>query len=701
MLTHAEAYLHYIRRQNPSDGSEGEKARETVVQAYEFALKECGIDRESGEIWQEYIQYLGESKTKNPWEIQQNIDNLRKVYHRAVAIPLNNVESLWKAYDAFESAQNKQTAKTFLANRSPAYMTARKALRELSRITDTIPRPILPPHPDFSQDDRRVVQAWRDYLKYEEGNPLASDDPNLVVLRVSYTLKKCMAQMRHFADLWHYAATYHYTAGRDDEGLAFLKAGVAAVPKSFLLTFALAEKEEDNRNYADCHKIFDQLIGRVNVEIDDLTKQVEREIEIARGPEVPITAQHDLEIDGEESDVARLVREREERGKAVAHRRKHDVDAAKTAAGIAWVMYMRFARRAEGLKAARGVFGKARKSPYVTWHIFEASALMEYYSNKDSAVAVRIFELGLKNFSEDVDFVIKYLQFLLSINDDTNARALFERSALKIPADSARPLWDMWSKFEYMYGDLTAVHKLETRWAETFPKDVPLKRFAQRYTYDGVDEIALRDLGAGRRAPPQAPKAQAAAPVAVAPPTGPSGAMPPFPPNRGRVASPPVRQPPPHLPVTKRDRSPPRSPGRLDGFKRQRGPSPPPRVVSGGRFSPAPPRDRSPVPPPRYGPGAVAARAPVPPVVPAPAVPAYAQFDRTGLPKPVSWFIGQLPPARVFDGPTFRADDIMGVFESVSPNGAGGHAPPPPQPAYGRGPPARAPPRAYGPGRRY
>jgi cleavage stimulation factor subunit 3 len=46
--------------------------------------------------------------------------------------------------------------------------------------------------------------------------------------------------------------------------------------------------------------------------------------------------------------------------------------------------------------------------------------MMEYHANKDSAVAIRIFELGLKLFSVEVDYVTKYLQFLLSINDDTS-----------------------------------------------------------------------------------------------------------------------------------------------------------------------------------------------------------------------------------------------------------------------------------------
>jgi cleavage stimulation factor subunit 3 len=59
-----EAYLHYIRRQNPVNDSapNAEQARTTVNQAYEFALKECGFDRESGELWQEYIEFVAGAK---------------------------------------------------------------------------------------------------------------------------------------------------------------------------------------------------------------------------------------------------------------------------------------------------------------------------------------------------------------------------------------------------------------------------------------------------------------------------------------------------------------------------------------------------------------------------------------------------------------------------------------------------------------
>jgi cleavage stimulation factor subunit 3 len=45
---------------------------------------------------------------------------------------------------------------------------------------------------------------------------------------------------------------------------------------------------------------------------------------------------------------------------------------------------------------------------------------MEYHSNKDQSVAVRIFELGCKTFAEAPDYVVRYVQFLLSVNDENS-----------------------------------------------------------------------------------------------------------------------------------------------------------------------------------------------------------------------------------------------------------------------------------------
>lgn len=49
---------------------------------------------------------------------------------------------------------------------------------------------------------------------------------------------------------------------------------------------------------------------------------------------------------------------------------------------------------------------------------------MEYHSNKDAAVAIRIFKLGLQLFSEDVPYILRYLNFLITINDDQSKRLI-------------------------------------------------------------------------------------------------------------------------------------------------------------------------------------------------------------------------------------------------------------------------------------
>ncbi|KAL7423926.1 mRNA 3'-end-processing protein rna14 [Cryptotrichosporon argae] len=748
-----KAYLHYIRRQNPSDGPEGQKARATVYAAYEVALKEVGLDKDSSEIWQEYLGYINEAPAQTPWDTQQKTDLLRKTYTRAVCIPLNNVEALWKAYDAFEGTLNKTTSKKFLADRSPAYMTARTALRELRNLSDAIPHPAVPPHPDYSDDDRRVVHAWRAYLKWEEGNPLAITEPEALVARVGYAMKKCLTEMRHFPEMWFHAANYYKEQGKDAESTAFLRAGVKACPKSFLLTFALAELDEERRDYASCHAIFEDLVYLLNADIDTLKADVAAEIEAARGPEILASA-HAAE---EGDELARLIREREERGEDVAQRRAGEVVERATAASVVWIMYMRFARRAEGIKGARAVFAKARKSAHNTWHTFEASAMVEYHANKDAAVAIRVFEVGLKQFADDVDYVLAYLTFLLSVNDDTNARALFERTAARVPAERARALWDTWARYEYTFGDLAAVRKLEARWAEAFPNDSSLRRFAQRFTHNGIDEIARFDLGQARREaahaaharqphpPPAAPQAAPAFPVQ---PPAAAAAAPVFAPPPPRVATP--------VETLKRDRrdsvgSPApsvdsfASHGAAGAHKRPRPHSPPPQRYGpgAGAFGPGhglgsgpgaagasagagPTFDQR--APPAYGPRAADRDARVssrdragfaPPMrerspprrererYPAAAASLPPPLPRDDRMKPVAWFVDGLPPMRRFDGPVFRPDDIMRLFDNIAPSGHGhghgapGRAPPPPGGAggYGPPPPQRHPePERYGRG---
>lgn len=81
-----------------------------------------------------------------------------------------------------------------------------------------------------------------------------------------------------------------------------------------------------------------------------------------------------------------------------------------------YVQYMKFARRAEGIKSARQIFKKAREDIRSRYHVFVAAALMEYYCSKDKDIAFRIFELGLKRFGGSPEFVMSYIEYLSHLN---------------------------------------------------------------------------------------------------------------------------------------------------------------------------------------------------------------------------------------------------------------------------------------------
>ena len=58
-----------------------------------------------------------------------------------------------------------------------------------------------------------------------------------------------------------------------------------------------------------------------------------------------------------------------------------------------YIQYMRFARRAEGIKAARAVFKMAREDTRTTYQLYVAAALMEYYCSKVITMTLPAFSL--------------------------------------------------------------------------------------------------------------------------------------------------------------------------------------------------------------------------------------------------------------------------------------------------------------------
>ena len=598
-------YLNYVRRMNNINVG-GAEARATVSKAYEFVLQHVGLDRDSSSIWTEYIGFVKTGQAHNTWEEQQKMDTLRRIYQRAVCIPINNIESVWREYDQFENSLNRITAKKFLQEKSPAYMTARSALRELKTYTDNIARPVLPKNPTFTDKEMQQLDAWKQYIQWEKNNPLVYEDQTALHARVTYVYKQALMHMRYYPELWFDAANYCIEINKLDDAAVMLKQGMEALPTSCLVHFAYTELEEVRKQDGEARSAFesllanlDQRIQKVQFKAEDQIDELNEREKVNKPPEKELA---EMDADAKES-LKKQTAEFAERRKAFEDKRNALVAELKEAVSLTWVEYMRFTRRSEGIKPARLIFAKARKSPHCTWHVYAASALMEFHVSKEAVVATKIFELGLKHYSLDAGFVYQYLDFLLAINDNTNARALFERSIAKIPADQTIQLWKRFSRYEYQFGDLAGIQKLRSRMQELFPSEPPIERFTAQHMFAGLRSVYELDLGthadgghSDRAGDDTASESEDESTIAA---------------TNGTAAA---RSPPP----------PPRANAGMPSATNRRA----------GVFRNSPQRGT----PPPMGP---------PP---------------HGLPDAVAFFMSQLPPANVFNGPKYPVNQIIDML---------------------------------------
>ena len=449
-------YLDYVRRRNDLSDTTGQ-ARQTVTQAYEFVLDNVGIDKDSGSIWSDYIQFIRHSPGvagDTTWQGGQKMDLLRKTYTRAISVPISNVNTLWKEYDQFEMGLNKTTGRKFLAERSPAYMSAKSANTALDNITRGLQRtnlPRLPPAPGFEGDEEYMsqVELWKKWIAWEKSDPLdlKTDEPDLLQKRILYCYKQALMALRFWPEMWVDAAEWCFdnaiTKDGVDVGLDFLTQGIAANPESVLLALKHADRIEETHPVeegdaakaergaavrAPYNKVLDTLYdiikGVKEKEKADLAK-VEEILALEANAAASNPALDDEEdVDGHEGDSKEA--QRQMRIKAIQQGVSAQTQLLSRTLSFVWIALARAMRRIQGkgvittpLGGLRQVFTEARTRGRLTSDVYVAVALLEWNVYKDNA-GVKIFERGAKLFPEDENFMVEYLKFMHSRDDFTS-----------------------------------------------------------------------------------------------------------------------------------------------------------------------------------------------------------------------------------------------------------------------------------------
>ncbi|KAJ5887941.1 RNA-processing protein HAT helix [Penicillium taxi] len=519
-------YLDYVRRRNPLTTDNAGEARRVISSAYEMALQYVGMDKDCGNIWTDYLDFIRSGPGiagGAGWQDQQKMDILRKAYQKAISMPTQVVNTLWKEYDQFEMGLNKLTGRKFLQEHSPSYMTARSSYTELQNFTRDLIRtslPRLPPFPGAEGDVEFAHQLdiWKHWITWEKEDPLVLKDEDAAAFksRVLYVYKQALMALRFLPEIWFEAAEFCFLNDLEKEGAEFLKQGIEANPESCLLAFKRADRLEvtsdsehdSSKRAAKVREPYDALLEGLYSLIDKAKTQESQDvlrIEETFAQQHPES--HTTQKDDDE-DVPSESREIEARKKAqidaVCKAHSFQINILSKTISFAWISLMRSMRRLQGkgkpgeLAGSRQIFAEARKRGRITSDVYIASALMEYHCYKDPA-ATKIFERGAKLFPEDENFALEYLKHLIDINDIINARAVFETAVRRLASNpenvhKAKPIFSFLHEYESRYGDLIQVINLENRMRELYPEDPTLDQFSHRYATPTFDPMSVRPI---------------------------------------------------------------------------------------------------------------------------------------------------------------------------------------------------------------
>ncbi|KAJ1960823.1 mRNA 3'-end-processing protein rna14 [Dispira parvispora] len=107
----------------------------------------------------------------------------------------------------------------------------------------------------------------------------------------------------------------------------------------------------------------------------------------------------------------------------------------------------------------------------------------------------------MNRFGKESDYVVQYLDYLIRVNDDTNAQSVFERAVSTLPVEETKDIWSMYLDYQAAYGDLTALQELEARYLAAFPEETIANRLMEKYSFLDLATVADVDMGMVHREP--------------------------------------------------------------------------------------------------------------------------------------------------------------------------------------------------------
>ncbi|OWB65659.1 hypothetical protein B5S30_g987 [[Candida] boidinii] len=558
-------YVGYVRLVNDLITG-GESARQIIIKAYEFAIDHCGVDLFAHDIYKDFLDFLDSWEPVMTTDQQKKIHLKRNLLRKMSTTPSPKIENYWQMYTTFENTVNQVTARKHIQEKSAEYMRIRLISVQINNLTknlkfysnESINEDSDTDH-DIQfilKDDINLIQEqlklWKEWISWEKLNKLNLSN-ELMNKRISFFLKKCTQIIPFSNESWFNYISFESSHdmissssllssnnnknsgnGSDllgssgvllasgsgskrtqreiqDDLIVLLRTSLSYNPSSFALTVKLSNIFERRNEIGLVKETFQSLIDNLMLKDEFYEKRFqELKLKIDERDEQKLQQQKQQANISNDSET--IIKQEELTSEELQmnqefERIKKCRELISRSITSCFANEMKSVKRINGNKEARSVFSQARKYKRITWHVFYDYAMMEFHAN-EMKICLRSLELALKYFGKDIEFIIKYLNFLVFIKDLPNAKTVFETSIKSLllinDLNSISKLFEHFIKIELDYGDLNAVKLLEKRYIKLFPNKLPFELFSKTFESDdhfsvvnAIDEFEITKIANG------------------------------------------------------------------------------------------------------------------------------------------------------------------------------------------------------------
>lgn len=226
-----------------------------ICAAYEYALSKVGLDMGAIQLYYNYVNY---AESRNVGTEIVTIDKLRKVYQRALAVPMDGLQEFHKQYREFENRKAAQLANSILPDQerrfkgtATVYHNKKRYHRQLQTTLCTM-----------ENGGFDSLHRWRLFIEFEKTNPLTA---NQEVLRafVTYAYKCALCSLRFCWILWHEYAQYMIQGDDYNEAITIYAQAIEILPNNLMLNFTYAELLESRKRASDAYQVYRNLLSRL------------------------------------------------------------------------------------------------------------------------------------------------------------------------------------------------------------------------------------------------------------------------------------------------------------------------------------------------------------------------------------------------------------------------------------------------------